>query len=246
MFDELNKDAAKGVPLYVQIREEIRKKIENNELTIGSFLPAETDLAAMFRVSRMTVRNAIDDLVQEGLVIRKHGTGTIIASKKTERDYSRLTSFYEDMKARGLNPTSKVLKKEIIPASDKLASKLQIHPGDMIFHILRLRFVEKNKIITLHELHIPQALCPWLKDADLGNSSLYAFYEANNVAVKWGRQIVEASIAPKKIADYLDIEPNEPILFTKTILYTGNNIPLEYTVGWNRSDRYALNLILKR
>lgn len=246
MFKELNKDNLKGVPLYVQIRERIREKIRKNELTIGSFLPAETELAEMFNVSRMTVRSAIDDLVTEGLLIRKQGTGTLIASKRAVRDYSRLTGFHEDMKSRGMNPSSKVIKKELIPASEEFADKLMIQPGSKVFHILRLRFVEDNQIIALHRLYIPQGLCPWIEEADLNKESLYELYTKNNLPVEWGRQIVEAHTAMEIEAKYLEIEVGTPILYSERISYSKNNIPLEHATAWCRADRYSMNFILKR
>jgi DNA-binding GntR family transcriptional regulator len=91
MFKELNKDNLKGVPLYVQIREKIREKIRKNELTIGSFLPAETELAEMFSQPETVLVQLT--ICYEGLLIRKQGNGTLIASKRAVRDYSRLTVF---------------------------------------------------------------------------------------------------------------------------------------------------------
>jgi len=246
MFNELNKDALKGVPLYVQIREKIREKIKRNEITVGSFLPAETELADMFKVSRMTVRSAIDDLVAEGLVIRKQGTGTLIASKRAIRDYSRLTGFHEDMKSRGMNPSSKVIMTEIVPAAEEYADKLMIQPGSNVFHILRLRYVEDNQIIALHRLYIPQALCPWVEGADLNKESLYELYSQNSLPVEWGRQIVEAHSAVEMEAKFLEIEPGTPILYSERISYSKNNIPLEHATAWCRADRYSMNFILKR
>jgi GntR family transcriptional regulator len=246
VFNELNKSDLKGVPLYVQISEKIREKIKKNDLEVGAFLPAETELAEMFSVSRMTVRSAIDDLVLEGLLIRKQGTGTIVASKRVERDYSRLTGFYEDMKARGMNPSSKLLKIEEESASEYYAEKLMVPVGSPLFHVLRMRYVENNDIVALHSLHISQHLCPWIADANLSRDSLYELYNKNDVPVEWGKQLVEARSASSEIAEYLDIEVGAPILYTERVSYTKNNVPLEHAVGWCRADRYTMNLSLRR
>lgn len=246
MFSNINNIQIKGVPLYVQIRENIRTKIENREIKVGTQLPAEADLADMFGVSRMTVRRAIEDLVMDGLLIRKHGTGTIVSSRKVVRDYTKLTSFHEDAQSRGMHPISRILKMELILPPDDCIEKLMIKETEKIYHIMRLRNVDDNQIIALHELFISQSLCPWIEDVDLENESLYELYEKHGMAIEWGNQIVEAHSATEEQANYLQIPAGSPLLYSERVSYTANNIPVERVIAVSPGERFSINLILRR
>lgn len=236
----------KGVPIYVHIREDIREKIHAKEFKVGAFIPAENDIAKLYGASRMTVRRAIDDLVQEGLLIRRQGSGTIVSSTKVVRDYSRLTSFFEDAKNRGMNPKSRLLLKELVSANEDTAKKLMIDPGDALFHLIRLRVVEDNKIIALHNVHIPQSICPWIDDADLNNESLYRLYEEHRIPIEWGRQIVEARAATPEQARLLNVEPGTPLLHSERVSYTNANLPVEYVIAVSPGDCFSMDLVLHR
>ncbi|HOJ01475.1 MAG TPA: GntR family transcriptional regulator [Anaerolineaceae bacterium] len=246
MFPEIDNIPLKGVPRYVQIREDIRRKIEKREIKVGTQLPSEADLAEMFGVSRMTVRRAIEDLVMDGLLIRKQGTGTIVSSRKVVRDYTKLTSFHEDAQSRGMHPISRVLKFEVILPPADYVEKLMIKETDKVFHIIRLRMVDDNQIIALHETFIPQPLCPWIENANLENESLYELYKKHGLAIEWGKQIVEARSVTEEQAQCLQISMGSPVLFSERISYTVNNVPVEVVAGVCPGDRFSINLILRR
>ncbi|MFC6600901.1 GntR family transcriptional regulator [Ectobacillus funiculus] len=112
--------------MYYQLEEQIKKQIESGELQPGDMLPSEREYAELINVSRMTVRQAMNNLVDGGYLYRQKGRGTFVAEKKVEQELGSLTSFTEDMKARGLVPSSKLLSFEIIPAPEKIANQLQI------------------------------------------------------------------------------------------------------------------------
>lgn len=236
----------KGVPLYVQIRESIRTRIDSGEFAVGCHLPSEDALAKEFGVSRMTLRRAMEDLVQDGLIVRKHGDGTLVSSTKVQRDYTKLTSFFEDARARGLKPYSCIMIKEIVKADKDIAAKLMINDRDPVFHIIRKRLVEDEKVVAIHELYIPVALCPWIEDANLEQASLYDLYQDHGLAVEWGSQIVEARSATKEQSENLNIEPDSPVLFSERISYTSKNIPVERVVAVSPGDRFSLKLVMRR
>ena len=246
MFLKIDDRHSKGIPLYVQIRETIRKKISDHEIAIGTRLPAETNLAESFGVSRMTVRQAINGLVSDGLLIRKHGTGTIVCSRKIIRDYTRLTGFHEDALSLGRTPTSRVLKFEIIHPPEIFRQKLMLKKTEKVFHALRLRCIDNNQIYAFHELYVPQSVCPWFGDVDLENDSLYNLYKEHELAIEWGRQTIEARSATEEQAQYLQIPVASPILWYERTSYTDNNIPVETGEGISPGDRFSINLILKR
>jgi len=237
--------SAKGVPYYVQIRETLRNKVSKGAYLVGEKLPPEVELSKEFGVSRMTVRRAIEELVQEGILLRKWGEGTFVSSNKVVRDYSKLTAFHEDASNRGLKPFSKIISTEIINADQKIADILKIKTGEKLFHALRLRLTESLGIVALHELFIPLLLCPWIESADLENASLYSLYEMHNVKIEWGTQIVEARLPTKRQAVLLDVSMNTPVLFSDRTSFTKNNIPVERVIAVSPGNKFSLHLVLK-
>jgi GntR family transcriptional regulator len=117
---------AEGVPIYVQIREALREDITGGGLKRGEKLPAEHELADRFGVSRMTIRESIEDLVDEGLLYRRHGVGTFVAYPHLQRDHTRLTSFFDKAGDEGIKVRAKLLKLEVIPAKPKVAEALDV------------------------------------------------------------------------------------------------------------------------
>jgi GntR family transcriptional regulator len=203
-------------------------------------------LSKKFGVSRMTVRRAIEDLVREGILIRKWGEGTIVSSSKVVRDYTRLTAFHEDAKNRGLKPSSKMISKEVIEADQKNAKLLSIKERDKLFHLLRIRLTENLGIVALHELFIPVSICPWIDTVDLEESSLYTLYEVHQLKIEWGSQIVEARLPTNKQSELLEISSSTPVLYSDRISYTHNNIPVERVIAVSPGDKFSLNLVMKR
>ena len=121
-----------GIPLYVQIRESLRDDILSNTLSPGQCLPSEDELANRFGVSRMTVRQSIADLIEQGLLYRRHGVGTFVVHSHLERDHTRLTSFVESAKAQGRDIKIRVLRAEIGPSKLKVATSLLLNKGDLV------------------------------------------------------------------------------------------------------------------
>ena len=115
-----------GIPLYVKIREALRSEITQGILTRGQKLPSEEELSIKYGVSRMTVRQGIADLIDEGLLYRRHGVGTFVAFPHVVRDHSRLTNFFEISKSKGIDARALVLSLEVLPAKQKVAKALDI------------------------------------------------------------------------------------------------------------------------
>ncbi|UCF27827.1 MAG: GntR family transcriptional regulator, partial [Chloroflexota bacterium] len=111
-MDDISK--TDGIPLYVKIRESLREKITSGEIERGQKLPSEDELAAQYGVSRMTVRQSTSDLIDDGLLYRRHGVGTFVTLPHIERDHSQLTDFFENSNRRGMNARAAILKLEVI------------------------------------------------------------------------------------------------------------------------------------
>src|SRR4030042_6134210 len=161
----LSIDRASPVPYYIQLQEILRKQIERGELRPGDQMPAESALCQDFNVSRTVVRQAFNDLTNEGLVVRKRGKGTFVAEKKIiESLVQRLTGFHQDMIERGLTPVSRGLTQRVIPANEKVAPNLGVSVGTPVVELERLRSVGDEPIVLV-TTYLPQSFCPPLAQA---------------------------------------------------------------------------------
>src|SRR6185503_2688575 len=134
-------DESNSLPLYQQLQRALRQAIETRVLGPDDALPPERDLATEFKVSRITVRKAIDGLVSEGLLVRRQGSGTFV-SARVEKNFSKLTSFSEDMRARGRMPHSVWLKRSIGSVTPEEALTLRSSPGTPVYRFHRIRFAD--------------------------------------------------------------------------------------------------------
>lgn len=233
-----------GVPLYVRIRKSLQEEIASQSLLPGQKLPSEDELAVRFGVSRMTVRQGIADLIDEGTLYRRHGVGTFVARPHMERDHSRL-AVVEDPRDAALEVDVHLMIADILPAKLKVAHSLALAEGDFVMRVKTMR-KNDNVPITIHDAYVPYELCPQLLNEDLEAMHLWSIYEARGLRVKRAVQRVEAREAEEDIARLLEIEPGMPILYKERITYLDDGRPIEFTYCYNRGDRYALTVCLNR
>ena len=235
-FKEINKDIP--IPVYYQLKEIIREKIEIGELKIGERITSENKLSEIYQISRMTVRQAIKELVGEGLLYRDKGRGTFVCEPKINYGFiQKLTTFYDDMVGKGYTMRTKILKQEIKPASKAIAKNLNIEKNKKIIYILRVRYIENEPIVHVTN-HIPYKLCPDLINEDLTDKSLY-----QTLAEKYGliaykaRATLEAIVASKYDSELLNIKEGAPVHLMKNITYTKENIIMDYFESHFRGDK---------
>lgn len=239
----LNKQSP--IPIYHQIEETIKASIENEELKPGDLLPSENDYTVIFQVSRMTVRQAINNLVLAGYLYRQKGKGTYVAERKIEQTLEGLTSFTEDMKSRGLEPGIKLLKFGLIPAPQSVAKILNLKEYDPIYEIKRIRLA--NQLPMAYETnYIPANLVKGLTEG-IVNHSLYDYIE-NQLGLKISKatQIIEASTVKKEEQGYLDLPAGAPVLVMERNSFLENEQPLELVKSVYRADRYKFFINMKR
>ena len=236
-----------GVPLYVKIREDIREDINKGIVKRGEKLPSEDELAARYGVSRMTVRQGITDLIDEGLLYRRQGVGTFVAQLHVERDHSRLTNFFEISKMNGVQVSERILKLEVIPAKLQVAKALSLPEGEFVICVKTLRFTE-NVPVTIHEAYVPHRLFSQLLQEDLDSMTrdLWGFYEREGYKVKRAVQRLEARQADEEMASILLVDIGTPILYKERILYADDGTPIEFLYCYNRGDMYSLTVTLLR
>lgn len=239
----LNK--ADGIPLYVQIRKSLRNDITNKTLMPGQKIPPEDELAEKFGVSRMTVRQGISDLIDEGLLYRRHGVGTFVAQPHLERDHTRLSNFVESAKDEGIELNVRVLIADILPAKLKVARSLALEEGDLVVRVKTLRFVS-GQPITVHDAYVPYKLYPQLLQEDLEANHLWDIFASYGGRVKRAFQQLEAREADEEIAQLLKMDEGAPILYKERTVFLDDGTPAEFTYCYNRGDRYKLNVVLDR
>ncbi len=240
-------DRTSPIPFYIQLKDVIREKIENGELKPGEQLPGEFEIGRIFSVSRTVVRQALNDLVYEGLIIHEKGRGTFVAeSKINENLVQKLTGFYQDMSDRGTPPYSQVLKQLKTSAQSKIARYLNLRIGDPVIEIERLRYVNDEPIVLV-TTYLPFDLCPQLLTADLTNRSLYEFLENEcGLRIVRGRRTIEAVPANDIEAKLLQIEKGAPLILLDSISFLENGTAIEYYHARHRGDRSKFEVELVR
>ena len=235
------------IPFYIQVIDSLTEYIEINKLPPGHQLPGETDLCEAFNVSRTVIRQALQELEYQGLILREKGRGTFVASPKIHEGlFQELTGFYQDMVAKGHQPRSDVLKQEKVSANKKVAAYLNLEPGDSVIQIDRLRYVNHEPIVLV-TTYLPYEICPDLLNVDLTNQSLYAYLESEHgLFVARGRRFLEAVNANQLEAEKLEIDIGSPLLLLNSVSYLADGTAMEYFRAVHRGDRSRFETELVR
>ncbi len=245
---EYNIDFSNPMPLYHQVKEDLYLKIQQSELKPGEKMPTEKELMDKYDVSRITIRNAILALVNQGLLERQRGVGTFVSKPKAVRFFPGVTSFTEDMKRRGMKSGRKLLSFEEISASPSLAKKMELDEGESVVQIERLMFAD-DKPIAIHFINLPKMV--WeiadISVEDLKVKSLYKMIEENgNVKLEEAEENIEGSLADSTNARLLGIKENAPILVVERFVRTADGEIMDYAINTYRADRYKYNIKHKR
>jgi GntR family transcriptional regulator len=234
-----------GVALYVQVRETLRDQIKTGVLKPGQKLPSEDELAAQFGVSRMTVRQGISDLTDEGTLYRRRGIGTFVAQFHVERDHNKLTDFFETAQVEGFKAEVQLLNREVIPAKLMIAKALALQETEPVIWIQTLRLAN-DVPVSINDEYIPYKLCPDLLTEDLNSRSAWQILESYGFIVKRAVQKIEARAADADVAGWLKIEIDAPILFKNRVVYAEDGTPVELLLCHNNGDIYSAKMILVR
>ncbi|MDP4084872.1 MAG: GntR family transcriptional regulator [Bacillota bacterium] len=233
------------IPIYYQLEEHIKELIENGELKPGDSLPAERVYAEEYKISRMTVRQALTQLVNEGYLHRIQGKGTFVAERKIMQPLQGLTSFTEDMKARGFKPGSQLIRFEVIPATIQIADQLSIQEYAPVYEIKRIRMAD-DVPMALETNYISANLIKGLTE-NIVNQSIYSYIEGHlGLKIETASQIIESSIANQIEANSLSIKKGSPIMLIQRNTYLENGTPVEFVKSVYRADRYQFMIQMKR
>lgn len=230
-----------GSPIYIQIHNEIKKSIEAGKWAVGDRIPAERELAEQFNVSRMTLRQAIQTLVDEGILERRVGSGTFVANQKVQEKMSGVTSFTDLMIAQGKTPSSKTISYHAGQPSMSESKKLELNDGELVLRMERIRYADKVPI-CFETATVPENLVKDFSKAEV-TSSLYGTLEKKAGLVPGkATQTVSAMLASEKIAEYLSVKRGEAILRLRQVSYLQDGKPFEYVRTQYVGERFEFYL----
>ncbi len=225
--------AASHGPAYLRLRRAIRSSIERGAVEPGQVLPSERDLAQQMALSRVTVRKAIAGLVEDGVLMQRQGAGTFVA-ERIVKPLSRLTSFTEDLRARGLNPHSVFLEREVGEVTPEESMAMNLSPGAEVSRLYRLRY-GADEPLAVERSSIPRAV---LADPALVTDSLYAALEKLGCRPVRGLQRLRAVNFNAEQARLLKLPTGSAGLALERRSFLADGRVVEFTRSWYRGDLY--------
>ncbi|SPE99932.1 GntR family transcriptional regulator [Streptomyces sp. MA5143a] len=238
---QLSVDRSSPVPLYFQLSQQLEAAIEHGALTPGSLLGNEIELAARLGLSRPTVRQAIQSLVDKGLLVRRRGVGTQVVHSQVKRPLE-LSSLYDDLEAAGQRPETRVLLNTTVPASAEVAAALAVAEGAEVHRIERLRLAHGEPMAALCN-YIPTGLLD-LDSPQLESTGLYRLMRSAGITLHSARQTIGARTATPAEAERLT-EPNgAPLLTMQRTTFDDTGRAVEYGTHIYRASRYSFDFQL--
>lgn len=233
-------DRSSPIPLYHQISTAIEKQIRSGHLVPGTRIENEVAMAHRLGVSRPTTRQALEDLVEHGLVIRKRGVGTQVAPELIRRPVE-LTSLYDDLTAAGRHPRTEVLSMEVVQADHATAERLGIDQGQDVMRIRRLRFADDEPLAILVN-HMRPEVAPTAEQ--LTSSGLYVSLREAGVQVRLARQTIGARLATAQESRLLTETPRAAVLTMERVAFDDANQVVEVGSHIYRASRYTFTTTL--
>jgi len=241
-------DKQSPIPYYFQIEEWIRGLITTGKLKPGDKLPPETTLCKDMDVSRLTIRQALTNLTNDGLLLRKRAIGTFVASPKNQIPITanRLGGFTDEMANKGLRVKSRVLTQQKVPAIDEIMRNLQLSWNDSVIEIRRVRSVNEDPIVIETSYH-PYERYPELLRIDMNDRSIYQILDDKYDALpQEAFDSIIAGVATAEEAGLLDITEGAPVMRYQRVAKDKNTQPMEFTLSVYRADRYQFVVQFRR
>jgi GntR family transcriptional regulator len=231
-----------GIPRYQQIADAIRRDLRGE----GERIDSEHSLCARFKVSRPTVRQALDVLVQEGRLYRHAGRGTFSTAAAGGDSRLRVIGSIDDMIALGDETWFKLITNETIPVPPNIAQALRLPPGSKAARVIGVRHAESGPFQHV-TAWVPTGIAAQLSDEDITKTSLLGAIERHvDVPIKTLEQVTDAVLAPRHVAELLEIRPRAPLLMFERTYFAANGEVVEHAVSYQTSRRYPYRVVLAR
>jgi GntR family transcriptional regulator len=228
-------------PMYIQLREILRSRIEDGEFVPGSAIPSESELVQTYGLHRLTVRSAITTLVNEGILKPVQGKGVFVVGKKLGRDLEKLTGFRQTMRERDVIPETRLMLKSRRPAGIKYGQIFKIPVDDQLYYIRRLCLAE-NEPVSIEDIFIPCELLNDLDAVDLNVFSLFDIYKFNGIQLSKAWQTLSVTNLDAKDARILQIEPETKVLKFECTSLDEKSTVIEFSRAFTRSDKASFTV----
>src|ERR1700742_329643 len=224
------------VPLYETVEATLAAGIADGSLPPETQLPPEEGLTERFKVSRTTVRKAIQNLIERGLVEVRRGKGTFVTQPKITQELTELTGFVEDMQALGRNPTARLLDERVVAADQAVAHHLALAPGTLVVRLQRIRLAD-GVAMSFDETYLPRDIGEKIAGNDLEAEPVFALLEEKyNTPLVEAEYKLEAAAADAVAAEALQVPTGSPIFLIERTSYTTGNRPVDYEKLHYRGD----------
>jgi GntR family transcriptional regulator len=234
------------VPLYSQLKELLRTKILDGSYPTHSQMPSESELGAIYKVSRITVRQALNDLHKEGLIFKIHGKGTFVAKPKAFQNVSKLQGLAEAMSQMGYDVINKLLSFKFIAATAQIAERLQILEGTKVAEIKRIRLINREPV-SLEVTYVSQLIGEQLEKADLITRDIFLILENDcGVALGHADLAIDAVSADAELIQALNVEVGSPIMRIERLTHNAEGIPIDFEHLFYRGDAFQYRLRIDR
>ncbi len=231
-----------GVPRYLQIADALRSELRGE----GERIPSEHQLCAQFKVSRPTIRQALDVLVQEGRLYRHAGRGTFSTPTPGGDRKLRVIGSVDDMIALGDETWFKLVAREVVRVPANIAQALRLPPGSEAYRIVGVRHADVGPFQHV-TAHLPLKIGEALSDEDFSKTSLIGAIERQvGVPIKVLDQLSDAALAPRHVAELLQVRPRTPLLLFERTYFAVSGEPVEHAVTYQSSRRYPFRVVLSR
>ena len=223
-------------PLYIQLREVIRGKIEEGEYPPGTAIPSESQLGEMYGLNRLSVRSALEALEYEGILTSVQGKGVFVNGAKTERDLDTLGGYRHTMSERSKDASTRVLVKALRKAGPYYAQVLGLGENDDVWFIRRIDR-SQGEAVALEEIYIPYEVLPGLGDVDLQLFSIYDMYLWNGIQPEVGKQVLRISRLEPSAAKLIDIEAGQAVMEFSCVTQDTTGRIIEFARNYIRGDK---------
>jgi GntR family transcriptional regulator len=227
------------MPLYFQLKEQIKQKIKDGHYKEGDLIPSEREFSDRYELSSTTIRRALNDLVQENFLERKAGKGTFVRLRKVRRDLRKVLGFTQNMLQMGLTPSTRLISKKIQPASDFVIQSLGLAKDTMIARLERLRLADQEPMM-FETRYIRMDLFPGILNQDLSGSLWQVFERAYRYKPIRHSQRIKITKITADTATLLGVRKGANAFFITGVTYAEGDLPLECEESFYRSDRYEL------
>lgn len=234
------------VPLYTQVKEILRERILDGTYKAHAQLPAESEMSRIFGVSRITVRQALNDLQKEGIIFKIPGKGTFVSKPKAFQQLTQLEGFSEAMSRMGYEIYNRVTSFKTISASQHLAQQLRVDIGAPLTEIKRIRHLNREPL-SLEITYLPEAVGARLQKEDLASRDIFLILENDyGIALGHADLQLDAMLADDTLSHALLVEPGTALLRMERLTHTAAGLPLDYEYLYFRGDAFRYRLQISR